>query len=125
MASEMSSSGRHFINDVSHPYFYMLPLTPLKRIRALAFDKNSDIGMDSPHSHDLSPPQDSEDEDEVDPADLLYPSPLENPDEIDLLDRDTLSPPDSGSENSWRDCSSVSPRSPYGRRSHGFPGCSK
>jgi len=113
MASEMSSSGRHFINDVSHPYFYMLPLTPPERIRALAFDENGDIHMDSPHSHDLSPPRDSEDEDEVDPADLLCPSPPENPDEIDPLDRDAPSPPDSGSENSWRDCASVSSGSSY------------
>jgi len=91
----------------------MLPLTPLERIRALAFDENSNIRMDSPHSRDLSPPQDSEDEDEVDPADLLCPSPPENPDEIDPLDRDAPSPPDSGSENSWRDCALVSSRSPY------------
>jgi len=78
----------------------MLPLTPPERIRALAFDENSNIRMDSPYSHDLSPPRDSEDEDEVDPADLLCLSPLENPDEIDPLDRDAPSPPDSGSENS-------------------------
>ena len=109
----MSSSGRHFINDVFHLYFYMLPLTPPERIRALAFDENGDIRMDSPHSHDLSPPRDSEDEEEMDPADLLCPSPPENPDEIDPLDRDASSPPDSGSENSWRDCASVSPGSPY------------
>jgi len=109
----MSSSGRHFINDVFHLYFYMLPLTPPERIRALAFDENGDIRMDSPHSHDLSPPRDSEDEEEMDPADLLCPSPPENPDEIDPLDRDTPSLLDSGSENSWRDCTLVSPRSLY------------
>ena len=112
-ASEMSSSGCHFINNVSHLYFYMLHLTPPERIRALAFDKNGDICMDSPHFHDLSPSRDSEDEDEVNPADLLCPSPPENPDEIDPLDRDAPSPPDSGSENSWRDCTLMSPGSPY------------
>ena len=69
--------------------------------------------MDSLHFYHLSPSPDSEDEDEVDPADLLCPSPLKNPDEIDPLDRDTLSPSDSGLENSWRDFASVSPRSLY------------
>ena len=109
----MCSSGHHFINDVSHPKFYMLPLTSPERIRALVFDQNGNIRMDSSHSHHLSPPPDSEDEDEVDPADLLCPSPPENPDEINPLDRDAPSPPDSGSENSWRDFGSVSPGSLY------------
>ena len=93
----------------------MPPVTPPEQLTALTFDENGDIDMDYLHLRHVSPPTDPENESVADPADSPCPSPPNTADVVDFLDYNAPSPPASSpaqSDDSYRNCVSVSPLSP-------------
>lgn len=105
----------HYINDITLPYFSLLPVTPPERITGLAFDCHGDIRLDSPSFRHYSPPPDSDNEELIDPAHRMCASPPGETDTFDPEDMCAPSPPgssDTRSVDSWRDCVSVSEGSP-------------